>query len=53
MKDDEFFGKYCDNCHTATGLCDCKDCDECGNVEEPEGINIDHELAGGLTDPSY
>jgi hypothetical protein len=26
---DEFLGKYCENCHIATGLCDCKDCDIC------------------------
>ena len=58
-KDDEFLGKYCENCHIATGLCDCTDCEECPNYvdtrqqAEDGGIDTTHELAGGLTEPSY
>lgn len=28
---DEFVGRYCEFCHISTGLCDCKDCDECNS----------------------
>lgn len=36
----------------------CSSCGEHSGAEEPEekepyGINVAHELAGGLTDPSY
>lgn len=34
MKDDENHGQYCENCHIATGLCDCKDCDICAEARE-------------------
>lgn len=36
MENDEFLGKYCENCHIATGLCDCpKDtCDICEDARD-------------------
>ena len=61
MKDDEFLGKYCENCHISTSFCDCKDCEICEEANgidirqqaEDGGIDTEHELRGGLTEPSY
>jgi hypothetical protein len=53
---DENHGQYCENCHIATGDCECpKDsCDICEDSrDETPGINLGHELAGGLVEPSY
>ncbi len=51
---DENHGQYCENCHIATGDCECKDCDVCEDSrDETPGINLGHELAGGLVEPSY
>lgn len=34
FNNDEFLGEYCENCHTATGLCECTDCEICEEARD-------------------
>jgi hypothetical protein len=50
---DENHGQYCENCHIATGDCECKDCDVCEEANDLIDIELKQKACSHIDTQTF